>query len=135
MMMRSILLAGLLLASQAHALTAADITLDTACGAPGVGWEGIRSQGTERVVAKQQPGLRVSGSGWWTACRMPPACQEKRTHTWDSGDGRGRCSPGIGTIRAGKLGDKRTVIDARWRGRLTYQCTADGWQIVDGYCR
>lgn len=125
--------------AQAVGLLPADITHDTACGAPGVGYEGIRSSSTERLVQKQQPGLRVSGSGWWVACAMPPACPEKATAPWEAAMPRhgklARCAPGISSIRAGKIGDKRTVIDRDWQGRQTWQCTSVGWTLIDAYCR
>jgi opacity protein-like surface antigen len=51
---RSILLAAAMACGAATAapLTEADITRDTACGAPGVGWRGVASGGTARIAAQ-----------------------------------------------------------------------------------
>lgn len=118
----------------AGAFSIQDLTPNSPCGARGVGWDGVKSAGNHRIVEKHQPGLRVSPTGWWVACAMPPACPEKKISPWDSLNGRGRCGPGISSIRPGKLGDFRTVIDAQWKGQQRWLCTPDGWRLVKAYC-
>ena len=122
---------------------AADITPDTACGAPGVGYRGVVSSGIPlRIVEQAVPGQRVNAKGHWEPCRQPPACPDRSMverdgsrWMWQSENGRATCTAGLSSIRHGKLGDKRTVIDRRWQGLVIWRCTPDGWRIDVAYCR
>ena len=141
------LLIALLMPLSAAAYTDADITRNSACGAPGIGkvWSGPRQGQIEAREGKA--GYRVSKEGWWSVgCVMPPPprdCPEKAVDPWRGNDGWRLCTPAKHSVlRAQNIGREWSVYTAAgadpW-GSQRWRCErqADGsaaWVLVRSHC-
>lgn len=125
---------------------AEEVTPNSACGAAAVGMLKPKTMpvAKEAVPPGTRHAQRVNGSGIWVPCSMPPTCRERVLLVWH-GDGKYAskwCAPLGKTLKPEWLGTKRTVIGHRnggdrsdWTGAQTWECKADGWQLVSSYCR
>jgi hypothetical protein len=134
------------LAAPAAALTKADITYDTACGAAGVGeiYAGARRGQVERRDAT--PGVRVNERGHWATCDTPPDCPgtagpdgKGATLLW--GPALAQCKSVPVVVKGAMVGDWREQVAGYpygtkfeggqpkagepMRGRLEVQCLRD----------
>lgn len=142
---RSILLAAAMACSAAAAatLTEADITRDTACGAPGVGWRGVISGGTARIEARHEPGQRVNAKGWWSPCKAHPVrdCPAMPSPSWIGAAGH-YCRATQPTVPARDVGGEVELVTLPGignKGAHALQCQrqADGsaaWVVVRTRC-
>jgi opacity protein-like surface antigen len=142
---RSILLAAAMACSAATAapLTEADITRNTACGAPGVGWRGVISGGTARIEARREPGQRVNAKGWWSPCKAHPVrdCPAMPSPSWIGAAGH-YCRATQPTVPARDVGGEVELVTLPGignRGAHALQCQrqADGsaaWVVVRTRC-
>ena len=129
----------LLFPVSAFALTDADITRNTECGARGVGkvWSGP-NRGL--IEERERPGVRVSAEGWWSRCTMPPPpkdCPAKPAPSWLV-DGR-LCQPVHGRMLPARNApfthDVRSDPKLMNAGIQHWKCTPDGWVAVRASCR
>lgn len=142
---RSILLAAAMACGAATSapLTEADITRDTACGAPGVGWRGVISGGTARIEARHEPGQRVNAKGWWSPCKAHPVrdCPAMPSPSWIGAAGH-YCRATQPTVPARDVGGEVELVTLPGignKGAHALQCQrqADGsaaWVVVRSRC-
>lgn len=114
------------LSAQAAPLTEADITRDTACGAPGVGWRGVVSGGTARIAAQHEPGQRVNAKGRWEPCKKVPVtdCPPTPATTWVGSAGH-VCQPTQPNVPGRSVGAEVELVTlpaATNRGSHVLQC-------------
>ena len=135
-------------ASAPAAFTVADLTKDTACGAPGVGIHG-KTGVIERRAGKA--GQRVDRDGEWVVgCKMPPKPKDCPAQdlpaSWVGEHGRtclavpGAVLPGRNISRADVTRYSAGYHDAnptpgQRRGGQVYECRASGWVLLRQWCQ
>lgn len=137
-------------ASAPQALTEADITYASACGAPGVGRQYSAAKGRPKGLIHARegaPGVRVgpAPNGYWTAgCQMPPPakdCPSRAAPGWVGLAGH-YCQPTQRTVPGRDVGREVQLVpgpSASNRGSHVLAChrMADGtagWVVVSSYC-
>lgn len=135
----------------AQALTEADITYGTECGAPGVGrkWAGPNAEQIEQHPAR--PGYSVNKEGYWSVgCKppapppSPPACPGSGAsvqwtvgeHTCTTARPRQGSTPASGlqqTIQSGRMQIMRQQF-GEMRGALIERCDAGVRSVVSATC-
>lgn len=138
-------------ASAPAALTAADITFDSPCGAPGVGrvWAGERREQIE--PRDGQPSHRVNAAGYWeVGCKPPappsppaacPGSEAAATWTVDGATCTATGRRGSGPFDTGSIPGvahggtaKRLQWAGAMRGSITYGCTDGVRSVVAASC-
>lgn len=150
-MKRSLLVLLALASSGAFALSEADITFNSPCGADGVGKQYSPANGRaegEIHFREGVPGKRVGPDGFWeSGCVMPRPkrdCPETAVDPWRGKDGWGYCVPAKHSLL------REQIVGRKWgvatspsttlgRGSQVWECTRlpDGsaaWVLVRSSC-
>ncbi len=99
------------------------LTLNTECGAAGVGKVWGKKGGWRTEPREAAPGQRVNGKGVWRPCDVPPDCPAIPVPKW----GGGKCYAPAGTMLKPKMVGGTSMVSEYPRhplNRLWMTCTA-----------
>lgn len=139
-----IILSLLLSSLPVAALTRADLTRDTPCGAPGIGLP-LEDATTRVPEQRHEAGWRVNRFGDWVRCKMPEPitkCPETMPPAWRGQGGWHLCSPAIKQPlrerEVGSTGYVYTPSSSKTKGWQRWVCrqteTGPSWVLDASHC-